>query len=76
MVILTRITTTTNSLSRIGLGNGLNPGELMFLGTPDAQIEIFNPSLFNLLPWGCVLVGSPVTLGPGASFVPVPKLSG
>ena len=57
----------------ISLGLGLDPGELMFLGTPDGQIEIFSPSLFNLLPWGCVLVGSPVTPGQGVSFAPVPK---
>ena len=56
----------------IEIGIFLNQGQLMGLGTPEGRIEIFDPSQFNTLPFGCVLVGSAVAPGPGVSSVAVP----
>ncbi len=43
-----------------------------FLGTPQDRIEIFYPGQAATYPYGCVLVGSAVPVGPGISTVPVP----
>ena len=57
------------------VGVALSPGNQnwpTYLGTPLGRIEVFDPPQFGASPWGCVLVGTAVTPGPGISTVPVP----
>lgn len=62
-------------LCDIGLAmSGFNQGQAMFLGTPAGRTEMFDPSQFGAMPFGCVLVGSAVSAAPGTgtSSVAVP----
>jgi RHS repeat-associated protein len=49
-----------------------NNGQPWFLATPQGRIEVFLPSAAGSMPYGCVVVGSAVSPGPGLSNVAVP----
>lgn len=60
--------------SVVDVNSGLNNyGQPSYLGTAQGRIEVFDPLLYDLFPYGCVAVGAAVQPGPGVSEVPVPK---